>query len=88
MIESFGCLKDRKFKRCPEALLLDMEKDDLFTWWVVQSIRPPQVLVQLPEGKLYDNLETMCKNFGENVVVFRDPHSTNGGALKNLFGLK
>jgi len=98
MIESFGSLKDRKsslhgretreYKRCPEALLLDLEKDDLFSWWVVQSVRPPQVLVQLPQGKLYDELETLCKNFGENVVVFRDSDSTNGGALKNLFNLR
>ena len=89
MIESFGTLKDCKFKRCPDALLLDLEKDDLFTWWVVQSIRPPQkVLVQLPEGQRFDVLEGMCKKFGDHVTVFRDCDSKNQPALINLFHLE
>ena len=49
--------------------------------------REPHVLVQLPRGKMFDPLEEMCKTFGENVTVFRDPDSTNGPALKNLFQL-
>jgi len=77
-----------KYRR-PSVIMIDLEKDDLFAWWLILSITPrePDVLVQLPCDEVFDPLEVICKKFGNNVKVFRDPNSINGPALKNLFQL-
>lgn len=68
----------------PTHMMVDCESDDMLAWCLVESIKKPKVLVQLPIESKADNIEKfLCKS--SDCKVFRDPGSRNMKALEGYW---
>jgi len=85
--DAFADDSARKRLWVPDIYIQDAEHDDMITWAILKVLNPAlEVIVQLPCGDVFNALEHQFTSM-DNVRVFRDRDSTNGGPIQRFFKL-